>query len=219
MPKYLIAVAIWLPVIAALLCYVGRSYTARNVVVFLTGIILAAVSIGLLMVGPFDYQPAGIFGIPWNEIVTVADFGLMALILYIGFKYRHSLIIVLTIIQVALLLYFDFGMGGGHVEISPNFVIDNLAIIMSLIINIVGSLICIYGVRYIAEHEEHHPVEKSRQPRFMFWLVIFLAAMNGIVFSNNLYWLYFFWEVTTLCSFQLISHDLTEIAIKNASRA
>ncbi|MGI5921467.1 MAG: NADH-quinone oxidoreductase subunit L, partial [Syntrophomonadaceae bacterium] len=219
MPKYLIAVAIWLPVVAALLCYIGRSYVARNVVVFLTGIVLAAVSIGLFLTGPFDYQPAGILGIPWNEIITIADFGLMALILYIGFKYRNPLILVLTLIQVVLLVYFDFVMGGGHAEISPNFVIDNLTIIMSLIINIVGSLICIYGVRYIAEHEEHHPVEKSRQPRFMFWLVIFLAAMNGIVFSNNLYWLYFFWEVTTLCSFQLISHDLTEIAIKNACRA
>jgi ech hydrogenase subunit A len=141
MPKYLVAIAIWLPVIAALLCYVGRSYVARNVVVFLTGIVLAAVSVALLLQGPFDYQPAGIFGIPWNEIVTAADFGLMALILYIGFKYRNSLILVLTLIQVALLVYFDFVMGGGHAEISPNFVIDNLAIIMSLIINIVGSLI------------------------------------------------------------------------------
>ncbi len=217
--EHLVAIAIWLPVIAALLCYWGRSYKARNVIVFLTGIVLAVVSVELFIVGPFDYQPTGIFGIPWNEIITAADFGLMALILYIGFKYRNSLIMVLTLIQVVLLVYFDFVMGGGHAEISPNFVIDNLAIIMSLIINIVGSLICIYGVRYIAEHEEHHPVPKSRQPRFMFWLVIFLAAMNGLVFSNNLYWLYFFWEVTTLCSFQLISHDLTEIAIKNACRA
>ncbi|MEN6460008.1 MAG: hypothetical protein ABFC94_01380, partial [Syntrophomonas sp.] len=80
----LLAVSIWLPVLAALLCLVLRNYVARNVVVFLTGIILAAVSVALLVVGPFDYQPAGIFGIPWNEIVTVADFGLMALILYIG---------------------------------------------------------------------------------------------------------------------------------------
>ena len=80
-------------------------------------------------------------------------------------------------------------------------------------------MICIYGVKYIAEHEAHHPLAKSRQPRFMFWLIIFLGAMNGIVFANNLYWMFFFWEVTTFCSFQLIGHNLTEEAIGNACRA
>lgn len=43
--------------------------------------------------------------------------------------------------------------------------------------------------------------------------------MNGLVFANNLLWLYFFWEVTTFCSFMLIGHDRTEIAIRNATRA
>src|SRR5208337_4473721 len=62
-------------------------------------------------------------------------------------------------------------------------------------------------------------LEKSRQSRFLFWLVLFLGAMNGLVFANNLVWLYFFWEVTTLCCFMLISHDKTQIALENASRA
>lgn len=218
MANSLIPIAIWLPVLAALICYFSRSYGLRNVVVFVTGIVLAIVSIMLLAKGPFDYQPTGLFGISWDVIVTVADFALMALILYIGINRKHFLIIILTLIQIVTLIYFDFFMGG-HQEVNPAFVIDNLSIIMGLIINIIGSIICIYGVRYIKEHEEHKPVEKTRQPRFMFWLVIFLGAMNGIVFSNNLYWLYFFWEVTTLCSFELISHDLTKVAIENACRA
>jgi ech hydrogenase subunit A len=40
-----------------------------------------------------------------------------------------------------------------------------------------------------------------------------------MVMTDNLSWMYFFWEVTTLCSFLLISHDGTEIAIKNGLRA
>lgn len=214
MAESLIAIAIWLPVLAALLCYFGRSYGFRNVIVWITGIALAVISLALLAIGPFDYQPSAI----WNEVVTVADFALLALILYIGIRNKHALITILTLIQLVVLVYFDFFMGE-HTAVNPAFVIDNLAIIMSLIINIIGSVICIYGVRYIAEHEEHHPVEKSRQPRFMFWLVIFLGAMNGIVFSNNLVWLYFFWEVTTLCSFELISHNLDKEAVGNACRA
>jgi len=230
--KYLLAISIWLPVAAALFCLLSRRYNARNIAAYLTGIILAACSIAMVYMGPFDYQPEGLLGISWNEIIKMADFGLLAFILYIGIKQRHLLISILAIGQAALLLYFDFVLGGGHVELKPAFVVDNLAIIMALIINIVGSLICIYGVKYIADHEEHHPIVtgtfpdrgvsphvRSRQPRFMFWLIIFLGAMNGIVFSNNLYWMFFFWEVTTFCSFQLIGHDLTDEAIRNACRA
>jgi ech hydrogenase subunit A len=40
--------------------------------------------------------------------------------------------------------------------------------------------------------------------------------MFGLVFSNNLVWVYFFWEVTTLCSFILIGYTETEEATKNA---
>lgn len=218
MAEGLIAIAIWLPVLAALLCYFGRSYGFRNAIAWITGIALALVSLALLAIGPFDYQPSGILGVSWDQVVTVADFALLGLILYIGLKNKHALITVLTLIQLVVLVYFDF-FTGEHTAVNPAFVIDNLAIIMSLIINIIGSLICIYGVRYIAEHEEHHPVEKSRQPRFMFWLVIFLAAMNGLVFSNSLLWLYFFWEVTTLCSFELIGHNLDKEAVANACRA
>jgi ech hydrogenase subunit A len=43
--------------------------------------------------------------------------------------------------------------------------------------------------------------------------------MNALVFANNLMWVYFFWEVTTLCSFMLIRHDLTDESIANATRA
>jgi ech hydrogenase subunit A len=43
--------------------------------------------------------------------------------------------------------------------------------------------------------------------------------MNALVMANNLSWMMFFWEVTTLCSFLLISHDGNELAIKNALRA
>jgi ech hydrogenase subunit A len=50
-------------------------------------------------------------------------------------------------------------------------------------------------------------------------LFLFLAAMYGIVFSNNLVWLFFFWEITTLCSFFLIGFTKTPEAIRNSFRA
>jgi ech hydrogenase subunit A len=47
----------------------------------------------------------------------------------------------------------------------------------------------------------------------------FLSAMFGLVFSNNLLWVLFFWEITTLCSFLLIGYTKTEEATKNAFTA
>jgi ech hydrogenase subunit A len=59
----------------------------------------------------------------------------------------------------------------------------------------------------------------DRRPWFFAILFLFLAAMFGLVFSNNLMWVYFFWEVTTLCSFLLIGYTKTEEATNNAFSA
>src|SRR5208337_4541223 len=131
---------------------------------------------------------------------------------------RNRLVLIFAATQIIPIAYFEFVMKA-HMDLRPAFVVDHLAIVMTLIISIIGSLICIYAIRYMRDHEQHAHVDKSRQSRFLFWLVLFLGAMNGLVFANNLFWLYFFWEVTTLCSFMLISHDKTQIALENAARA
>jgi ech hydrogenase subunit A len=114
--------------------------------------------------------------------------------------------------------YFDFVMAQG-IKVEPAFFADGLSVVMVLIISIVGSLICVFGIPYMKAHEHHLHLEKTRQPRFFMYLVLFLGAMNGIVLANNLIWLLFFWEITTLCSFMLIGHDKTEIATVNGLRA
>ena len=46
-----------------------------------------------------------------------------------------------------------------------------------------------------------------------------MGAMFGLIFANNLVWLFLFWEITTLCSFLLIGYTQTEEAKRNALRA
>jgi ech hydrogenase subunit A len=50
-------------------------------------------------------------------------------------------------------------------------------------------------------------------------MLLFLAAMNGLVLSDKLSHLYFFFELTTICSYLLIAHDATPAAVTNALRA
>lgn len=211
----MMAVAILLPVVSAILVFAVRHYQARGFIVILTAAILSINSVLILKQGKFLFTPTGV---DWNHIISVLDFLMLFFFVYTGFSRRNWLVLLFAVTQLVPLAYFEFVMKA-HLEIEPAFCVDSLAAIMTLIISIIGSVICVYGIRYIEDHEHHLHLKKSRQSRFLFWMVIFLSVMNGLVFANNLYWLYFFWECTTLCCFQLIAHDRTKEALNNASRA
>ena len=201
------------PVVMGLIARGLKNVKARGIVVSLTAIILIISS--LLLVRLVNGVPYTLT-LPeiWDDVIVFLDFVLLAYFLYVGFRVKHPLVIILTLLQIIPLAYFEFSLPVVHVE--PTLTIDFLSVIMALIICIIGSLICIYALSYMNEHEEHLHLAETRQPRFFLYMLLFLGAMNGLVFANNLYWLYFFWEVTTLCCYQLIRHDETPQAIKNA---
>jgi ech hydrogenase subunit A len=90
---------------------------------------------------------------------------------------------------------------------------------MILIIGIIGGLVCLYAVGYMQWYHIHHKDYEKRKAYFFAILFVFLSAMFGLVLSNNLTWIYFCWELTTLCSFLLIGYTKTPDAIKNSFRA
>jgi ech hydrogenase subunit A len=69
------------------------------------------------------------------------------------------------------------------------------------------------------DFQHHHADQPDRRPWFFFLMFLFLSAMFGIVLANNLIYMYFFWEITTLCSFFLIGYTKTDEAVKNSFRA
>ena len=154
-----------------------------------------------------DVSGSGFSQASW--IITVLDFALMLFFIYTGFRLRSAYVFVFGLLQLIPLAILELFVAGKEVE--PVFVVDYLAIVMALIVNIVGSIICIYGIKYM-EHD-------SAQPRFFLFMLMFLGAMNGAIFANNLLWLFFFWEVTTLCSYFLIGHERTNEARTSATRA
>ena len=214
----LLLLLVLMPAVAAAICYFVRSSAVRTLTVVATGVILTLASLGLLGHGTFEPVAVGSFlGISSDFLVTVLDFALLGVIFFYGLKHKNLLIQGFTLAQAALLVWFEMVMVD-HVAV-PALVGDQISLIMVLVISIIGSLICIFAIPYMKEHEEHLHLKKSRQPRFFFFLLLFLGAMNGLVLSNNILWLYFFFEVTTLCSFMLIGHDATEVATKNSVRA
>ncbi len=204
------------PFIAAIVLLLIKADNMRSAVVGVSALLIAAVSVWLLAA----YATSGtvFFPVspePLGELMFLIGMGIAIFILYMGVRYKNNIAIALTLIQSAMMVYFEFGISHGAVP-ENNFFVDQFSIIMALIIGIIGSLICVYAVSYMKDFHHHHPEHKDRRRTFFFIMFVFLAAMFGLVFANNLAWLFFFWEVTTLSSFLLIGYTRTDEAIKNS---
>lgn len=222
MEKVFLAIAILLPAFSAILCYIIRKPAVRTVIVVFTTLIMFGVAGGftnlLLENGgklTIEFSEGVELSIGW--IIKFLDLALLLYILYIGIKLKKFIVIALTLIQMIPLVLFE--LFGSIKEPEAAFVIDYLSLIMILLVSIIGPIITVFALGYMRDHEHHQGLRKSKQPRFFMILFIFLGAMNALVMTNNLMWMYFFWEVTTLCSFLLISHDGNTQAVKNAVRA
>ncbi|MBL0419523.1 monovalent cation/H+ antiporter subunit A [Ramlibacter sp. AW1] len=76
--------------------------------------------------------------------------------------------------------------------------LDGLALMFALLITSVGSLIVLYAAYYLGSDD---PAGK-----FFALLMLFMAAMLGIVVSDNLLLLVVFWELTSISSFLLVGY-------------
>ncbi len=205
-------------VIAALLLLI-RQNTARNVIVIASGALIAVVSVALVVM---NIGSDGVFFEATSPLIdyicTAVSCLCVVIIVAFAVKYKNWLAGVLAIVQAIIVLVVEFGFAH-EMEVALGLYFDSLSLLMTLIIGIIGSGICIYAIGYMEDFQAHEPEgAKDRRPTFFALMFIFLSAMYVIVFSNNMSWLFTGWEVTTLCSFLLIGYTKTEEAIRNAFR-
>jgi len=154
-----------------------------------------------------------------NVGMMLIEIGMGLYVIYVGLRAKHPLIVALMLAQAGLMGWFELTQGS-HLETAQNLFVDKFSVIMALINGVVGGGICLYALGYMREyHEVAHRDVADRRPLFFALLFVFMSAMFGLVFANNLKWLFFFWEITTLCSFLLIGYTQTEEARRNALRA
>ena len=77
------------------------------------------------------------------------------------------------------------------------FVPDGLAVSLTAIAAVIGSLAVVFSVEYMRGD--------AQLGRYYFLVLFFIGAMTGLVLSGNLLFTFFFWEITALCSYGLIS--------------
>jgi len=83
-------------------------------------------------------------------------------------------------------------------EMNLDLYVDGLGLLFGLLISGIGVLVIIYSIFYLSKlQEELH--------KFYVYLMMFMGAMLGLVFSDNIFILYGFWELTSVSSFLLIA--------------
>ncbi|MDK2973984.1 MAG: ech hydrogenase subunit [Methanofollis sp.] len=204
------------PTIIAFILLLLSNNRMRHAIVACSALVISAASIYLLAT---SYARGAVYYTvpfePTSLVMFAIEMGIALLLLWLGIRFKQYIAIILVLIQSALMLFYEFTMGMG-MEPVRNLFFDQFSIIMAMIIGIIGSLIAVYAVSYMQTYHDHHPEVRDRRRFFFFVTFIFLAAMFGLVFSNNLVWVFFFWEITTLASFLLIGYAESEEATKNA---
>ena len=90
-------------------------------------------------------------------------------------------------------IQIPFGRAFGDLTLIP----DGLAVLLTAIATIIGSVAVIFSVDYMRG--------EPQLGRYYFLVLFFIGAMTGLVLSGNLLFTFFFWEITALCSYGLIS--------------
>ena len=140
-----------------------------------------------------------IIGIPWVGALLVWSIGDHRA------KAQHTLAVIFSLlsgIASLILLAFVNSHPAIDVPLSPafgslTFVPDGLAVTLTIIAIVIGSLAVLFSVDYMRG--------EAQLGRYYFMVLFFIGAMAGLVLSGNLLFTFFFWEITALCSYGLIS--------------
>jgi multicomponent Na+:H+ antiporter subunit A len=142
------------------------------------------------------------------------------------FLHRHARGLagwLLALLPLGLLIYFA-GMIGPvsrgqalgfsypwvpSLGVGLDFRIDGLSLLFSLLVCGVGALVLVYAGGYLAGD--------GQQGRLFAMLLLFMAAMLGVVTSDSLIGLYVFWELTTVSSYLLIGYKHEEEKARKAA--
>jgi len=207
------------PLVVAAVLLVVRQEAPRRVVVIAAAVVIALASVALVIMNLgasttlFEFQSEAL-----DFVCTGVSAAIAAVVVGFAVRYKNLWAAVLAAVQIAGTLVLEF-VFAHEIEVPYGLYFDSLSLLMTLIIGVVGSGICVYALGYMEDFQAHQPEGAAdRRPLFFALMFVFLAAMFVSVFSNNMEWMFTGWEVTTVCSFLLIGYTRTEEAINNAFR-
>ena len=133
---------------------------------------------------------------------------------------RNICALIFVLVPVAASTYLiSSAMAGKPVSVfyalplgfNVNFVADGLAVFMAFASSLIGAVIVLYSFGYISHYKN--------QNEYYCMVVLFLGSMMGLVFSQNLIFLYIFWEITGIASWRLIGFYREKRDVQRADKA
>ena len=97
------------------------------------------------------------------------------------------------------------------------FTFDRMSTLLAPAFVGIGLLVVIYSIPYMSGNNREHPDAPRR--RFYAYLVTFIGAMAGLVYSSTLLGQLVFFEITGACSWGLISYYMSPTAKKAGMKA
>jgi hydrogenase-4 component D len=95
--------------------------------------------------------------------------------------------------------------------------VDRVSVLIAVAVIAIGLLVVVYSASYLTAGNREHPDAGRR--RYHAFLLIFIGAMAGLVFSSTLVGQLAFFEITGACSWALIGYYETRKALHSAAKA
>ena len=147
----LMSLLCFFPFVVALALLVTGSNRIRRPIV---GTGVAAVIIGSVALA-LPNVPASVARLPVSAdaistVMLVFEAVISLYLLWLSVRTRRPLIGLLALAQAGLLFPLELG-GGHHAEVARYLVLDQFSIVLTLIVGVVGGLICLYAIDYMQE--------------------------------------------------------------------
>jgi ech hydrogenase subunit A len=190
---------------AALFLVLRNKMTRQIAVYFMTAALAASTCWGIVN-GGFAYRPSAEIQALFEKMLLVVNGTTIAALFYVGWTRRSIITGTLAILQSALLGWFEWTIG--PVKVTDLFVTDHLSLMMLLLINGAGALIVLFALKQ----------GDTNQTKFFGAASLLLGAMNGLVVSNHLMWIFAFWQITALAAYVLVGLKGTAEAREGSGR-
>ena len=96
-------------------------------------------------------------------------------------------------------------------DVAIEFRVDALGSLLSLLVSGIGALVCVYAFGYFS-------ATAVGVGRFAATLLAFSTAMVGLVWSDSVWTLFVFWELTSITSFLLVGFKHADPVARTAAR-
>ncbi len=156
-----------------------------------------------------------ILGLPLASAALIALFlrrqGTLASILSTGVCAAIAALSALMILKVDQRFFPSFNwLELGSLKINLGLQYDGLTALMLAIVAIVGLCVHVFSLGYM--HDD------AAKARYFGGLSVFMFSMLGIVFADNLFMMFIFWELVGFSSYLLINHYHEKQSAADASK-